>query len=279
MSEPVIAEIEQWRKTRDAKCRDPNGWLTLVGLHWLKQGSNTIGSAEDNSIRFAPSCPAHLGTVTLNNEELCFVPHPDTTVTFDGSPVVSPLTLKTDSFGEDKATTLKCKTLSWFVVKRGKRFGLRVKDSESEVLKNFHGLENFPVNLSYRIKGKFIPHKDGPKTIKVLNAIQEYEDEESLGHVEFAIGGKAHTLLVSGPITTKACMLVFSDGTSGDESYGGGRFLWIDPPNSEGTVTIDFNKAYNPPCVFTPWATCPLPVQENRLSVRIEAGEKTFGDH
>jgi len=162
--EAVIAEIEQWRKIRDAKCRDTNGWLTLVGLHWLKQGSNTIGGAEDNSIRFTPtSCSAHLGTVTLNNEELCFVPHPDTTVTYDGSPVVSPLTLKTDSLGEDKATILKCKSLSWLVVKRGQRFGLRVKDSESEVLKNFHGIDNFPINLSYRIKAKFVPNTDGPK--------------------------------------------------------------------------------------------------------------------
>jgi len=117
------------------------------------------------------------------------------------------------------------------------------------------------------------------KKIKVLNALGEYEDEESLGHVEFSIGGKLYTLLVIGQITTKPCMLVLSDGTTGDESYGGGRFLWIDPPNSEGVVTIDFNKAYNPPCVFTPWATCPRPVQENRLSVRIEAGEKVWGDH
>jgi len=275
----AAADIEQWRTTRDKKCRDPSGWLTLVGLHWLKKGANTVGRTEDNNIQFTPaSCPDHTGTVTLGEDEaLSFTPFPGVTVTIGGATVVDTVALKSD-FPDENPTTLVCGTISWFVVKRGQRFGLRVKDSDSEVLKHFTGMDNFPINLSLRLNATFVRHKDGVQKIKVPNALGEYDNEDSHGHVAFSVNGTPLTLLVVGDIT-KPSMIVFSDATAqtGD-TYPGGRFVWIDPPK-DGHVLLDFNKAYNPPCVFTPWATCPLPVLENRLSVRIEAGEKIFGEH
>jgi len=276
----AVADIEQWRKTRDQKCRDPAGYLTLVGLHWLKKGANTVGRTEDNAIQFLPtSCPDHLGTVTLGeNDDLSFTPHPGVNITIGGAPVKESVTLKSDFPEEDQATTLVVGTISWFVVKRGARYGLRVRDSESEVVKNFAGVDNYPINLSLRLDATFVPHKDGIRKIKVLNALGDYEEEESHGHVAFSVNKTPLTLLVTGDIK-KRCMIVFGDATAqtGD-TYPGGRFLWIDPPK-DGHVLLDFNKAYNPPCVFTPWATCSLPLAENRLSVRIEAGEKVYGDH
>jgi len=274
------ADIVQWRNTRDQKCRDPSGWLTLVGLHWLKKGANTIGRTEANNIQFTPaSCPEHMGTVTLEaDESLSFTPHPSSKVTINGVQVTSTVPIKSD-FPDENPTTLVCGTISWFVVKRGPRYGLRVKDSDAEVLKHFTGMDNFPINLECRVQARFVRHADGVKKLKVLNALGEYDDEDSHGTVHFTVNSTECSLVVTGDIT-KPCMLVFSDATSTTgETYPGGRFVWIDPPSADGKVLLDFNKAYNPPCVFTPWATCPLPMKENRLSVSVQAGEKTFGEH
>jgi len=278
--EEATNDIEHWRKTRHEKCKDPTGWLTLVGLHWLRKGENKIGLAEveDNSIKFASeSCPPHLGTITFgDNESLSFTPAPGVKINSAGQHVTQPIALRSD-VPDDNPTQLTCGSLTWFVIKRGQRFGIRVKDSKNEVLANFKGISNFPINLSLRLVANFVPHETGPKPIKILNALEEYEDDVSHGNLEFSVRGQLLTLMVSGDIK-KPCMLVFGDLTSGKETYAGGRFLWVDPPNAEGKTLLDFNKSYNPPCVFTPWATCPKALPQNRLQVRIEAGEKMYGN-
>jgi len=163
--EEATKDIEQWRKTRHEKCSDPSGWLTLVGLHWLRKGDNTLGLASDNSIQFtSPTCSPHLGVIHIgDHDSISFTPAPDALVESDGKKVSEQISLRSD-VPDDNPTQLKHGSISFFVIKRGQRLGIRVKDSQSEVLRNFKGIPNFPVNLSLRLVADFVPHETPKKT-------------------------------------------------------------------------------------------------------------------
>ena len=182
----------------------------------------------------------------------------------------------TDAENEDNPTTLTHKSLSWFIIKRGDNYGIRLKDSESKVLKEFKGVEYFPINPAYRVVAKFVPF-DLPRSVKVPTALG-IEDGTALGQFEFEVNGSKQVLTTTGKPNERN-MLVFADQTTNKTTYGGGRFVWTDAVGDDNCTVIDFNKAYNPPCIFTPFATCPRPLPENKLSVAVEAGEKTWGDH
>jgi uncharacterized protein (DUF1684 family) len=251
------SEIAEWRRNREAKLKSDGGWLTVAGLFWLKDGANRFGTAPENDIQL-PDGPAHAGTFDLRDGKVA--------LSMDG---------KRREAAHDSDDAIQVGRLSLFVIKRGDKFGIRLKDPDSQYRREFHGINYFPPNESYRVVAKFISE---PRKIPILNVLGQTEDSECPGYAIFQLQGKEYRLypIIEEP-GDQQLFYILRDLTTGKETYGGGRFLYSEMP-SNGHVTLDFNKAYNPPCVFTPYATCPLPPQENHLPVRIEAGEKKYHD-
>ena len=272
MSAESIAEIEQWKTERDESLRQEDGWLTLVGLFWLEEGANSLGSDPASDVIFPPTVPAHLGhlvvdgaTVRLEAPEAAGIQH-------EGE-VVTSLGLRTDT-AEDP-TILTRENLSFYVIERAGKLGVRIKDSEAAALKAFAGMDYFPLAAAWRLQASF-QRFDPPKTIKVPNVLGTASEEPVPGVATFVYEGKRFELTPVGE-PDEALFFVFGDATNGTETYGGGRFLMADAPSASGTIVLDFNRAYNPPCVFSPYATCPLPPPRNKLPIAIRAGEKSFG--
>jgi uncharacterized protein (DUF1684 family) len=188
-----------------------------------------------------------------------------------GDPEVAEADLSAD-VGPGKSVILRHGDLSWVAIRRGDRWALRTRDSAHPAYQTFHGVERFPTSLAWRVTARWVPHD---KTVSVPNAVGTVSEEPSPAALEFQVGDRTLALDVLGAPTQRRYMLVFADATSGSETYGGGRFLWVDGPDGQGKVVVDFNYAFNPPCVWTPFATCPLPTRDNRLPVRVEAGEKS----
>ncbi|HKG12516.1 MAG TPA: DUF1684 domain-containing protein, partial [Pyrinomonadaceae bacterium] len=194
----------------------------------------------------------------------------------EGKPVTS-LELKPDT-DAGGPTTLKLGTLTFHVIKRGERLGVRVKDSASPERTSFRGLEYFPTDERWRVEARFEPHNP-PKTIPITNVLNMEEDTPSPGSLVFDVGGQTYRLDAITEEGEEQFFVIFADATSGKETYGAGRYLYAGPPDSQGRLLIDFNKAYSPPCAFTKYATCPLPPEQNNLPLRVEAGEKFAGHH
>jgi uncharacterized protein (DUF1684 family) len=260
-----------------ASLKREDGWLTLVGLFWLEPGENRFGSDKTaNRIVFPEgTAPKAMGSLDLAGETVTLRAKPEANLTADGKPATT-MVVKTDADGEP--TSLQHGRIRFYVIKRGKRLGVRVKDSKNPALEAFHGIESFPVNLKWRFDARFDAY-DPPKPVAIPNILGSTEQEKSPGAVVFQFGGKEYRIDAVKEAGSEDLFLIFGDQTNGLETYGGGRFLYADPPGKDGKVVVDFNKAYNPPCVFTPYATCPLPPAQNRLAVRVEAGEKSYGHH
>jgi uncharacterized protein (DUF1684 family) len=266
-------EIEAWRAERAAGLKSANGWLTLVGLFWLDEGENRFGSDPGNRVVLAPGkAPAVAGSLVRRGESVSVRAEPAAGLTSDGKPVTS-LALKSDAQG--KPTVLHIGSVSFHIVKRGDRLGVRVKDSQSPALASFRGLDDFPIQPAWRVEARFEPSQP-PKKIPIANVLGMVEDQPSPGAVVFEHDGKTYRLDALSGGDDGSLFLLFADQTNSHETYGAGRFLDTDPPRN-GKVVVDFNKAYNPPCAFTAYATCPLPPRQNRLPLRIEAGEKKYG--
>ena len=250
--------IREWQKQRDAELRSADGWLTLAGLFWLKPGENTIGSADSNNFVLSnASAPAHIGRVALKGKQVIFT-------SIDGAS-------RALSYDEERPDVVHAGSISFYVIKRGDRLGIRVKDSASPVLKRFQGLKYFPINPDFRFEAKFVPIG---KKIPILNILGETDMEESPGVVEFTFQDHKYQLR---PIyEDKTLFFLFKDPTNKTQTYPAGRMLNTPLPVN-GTVDLDFNKSYNPPCTFTPYATCPLPPKENTLPIAVEAGELRYG--
>ncbi|TWI12547.1 DUF1684 domain-containing protein [Aerolutibacter ruishenii] len=268
------ASQQAWREQRAAGLLKPDGWTSLVGLHWIEPGSHYIGSDADNGMRLAAG-PAHLGLLTLKGDRLRFTPESSVTVTIDGAALKGDATLRTDAdpagpsvlgFDEGKGIAT--------VIKRGQRHALRVKHADAPTRAGFAGLDYWPADRSWRVPARFVPHPAG-KTLDVVNIIGTVEPVANPGAVEFEREGKHYRLEALDEGDGKL-FLILADRTSGHGSYGAGRYLYADPPDAQGKVLLDFNQAYNPPCAFTSFATCPLPPPENRLDLQITAGEKTY---
>jgi uncharacterized protein len=266
-------EIDSWRAARDSNLRDPNGWLTLVGLFWLDEGDNRFGSDPRNRVVLpAGKAPAFAGTLVRHGAAVTVRAEPGSGLVSDGGPVTE-RSMAPNAKGEP--TVLRLGSISFFVIKRGDRLGVRVKDSQSAALAAFHGVESYPADGGWRVVARFEPHPR-PTSIPITNILGMTEQEPSPGLVVFEHGGRTYRLdaLDNGDGSLE---LLFADATSGRETYGAGRFLDTDPPR-DGKVVVDFNKAYNPPCAFTTFATCPLPPRQNRLAVAVTAGEKKYGE-
>jgi uncharacterized protein (DUF1684 family) len=269
---PYQQEIDQWRHRYETALRADDGWLTLAGLFWLKEGENTIGTDRKNSFVLPKgSAPILAGIFEFHDGTTAFQPAVGANFTLNGQPLGSRITLKPDSSGSPDV--LRLNDLTMFVIQRGNRFGIRLKDRNSATRTTFTGLKYFPVDEQYRVTARFVPY-DPPKKIAVPNILGDTEEESSPGYVEFTLNGQKCRL---DPVSAgDQLFFIFRDLTSGKATYPSGRFLYTDLPKN-GEVVVDFNKAVNPPCAFTPYATCPLPPKQNHLPVRVEAGELRHG--
>lgn len=264
--EEHLASVQAWRAARDARLRDPDGWLTLVGLHWLVPGDNRFGTDASNEIVLrGRDVPAHAGTIQLRGETPVLL-RPDGTPALDAP-------LSDDTTGEP--TVIDVGSLRMYLIRRGERLGLRVRDHDSPALAAFGGMGHFPVDPSWRIVGRF-EAAPGGATVEIVDVIGLVEREPTPGTVVFERDGREWRLAALPGGEDGALWLVFGDATNGRETYGGGRFVYTEPPEPDGSVVVDFNLAYNPPCVFTPYATCPLPPPENRLALPVRAGELNY---
>ncbi|MFN7119873.1 MAG: DUF1684 domain-containing protein [Saprospiraceae bacterium] len=266
-----IAEIEAWRAQRIASLKSEDGWLNLAGLLPLKEGKNTFGSDKSNAIIF-PKGDAFLGNLILENGEVKVEISPKTTV-YQGDNKVK--NLKIFSLKE-KPIILQHQSLRWFIIKRGERYFVRLRDLESPNVTHFPGIESFPIDPTWRIEATLEPAAPDFK-IPVVDIIGTSSMQPSPGAFRFEIQGKTYSLYPTSE--GDQLFFVFGDATNGDTTYGAGRFLYAKQPDANGKIILDFNKAYNPPCAFTAFATCPLPSEMNKLSIEINAGEKNFGEH
>jgi uncharacterized protein len=249
-------EIVAWHQQREASLRADGGWLTVTGLFWLRDGSNSFGTDPKSDIVLSAG-PAHAGVFDLH-----------------GGKVAAKLDNATRELRADTDDFASAGRLRLYVIERGGRMGIRVKDPQSPYLREFKGIEYFPPREDYRVVARFVPD---PKKVPITNILGQTEPENSPGYVAFQLQGREYRMrpVLDDP-GSPDLFFIFRDLTSDHETYGAGRFLDT-PPAKDGKVVLDFNKAYNPPCAFTPYATCPLPPRENRLAVRIEAGEKRYG--
>jgi uncharacterized protein (DUF1684 family) len=270
------AEIAAWRAERETRLKSETGWLSLAGLTWLKQGDNTLGSGAGSDILLpAGSAPARAGVIELRGTKATLRLAPGVSGSIGGK-AVRETALRPDS--SDKPDVLSLGRLSLLVIERSGRFGVRVKDPQSPTRTGFKGLSWFPVDASWRVQARFVPHAT-PVTIELADVTGSVQKMTSPGTVVFKRGGRELRLeAVLEEADAKELFFIFRDLTSGHETYGAGRYLYSALPQ-EGKVTLDFNKAYNPPCAFTRFATCPLPPRQNRLPVRVPAGEKNSGGH
>lgn len=285
--EEVKATVEEWRKKRDASLRKEDGWLTLAGLYWLEEGDTSFGSSADNDIVFPEaSIAGDAGIFRRSGMEVTLVPAAGTEMTTNSgapegaaagsrtSPLTGPILLLPDT-AEEGPTVVNSGTLCFYAIVRGDLVGIRLKDSNNPVLANFEGMDYFDIDPSWHVVARYELF-DEPKILRTPNVLGTVDEEEINGAVVFERDGTEYRIEPSGT-PEDGFFLVFGDLTNGKETYGGGRFLYSEPVADDGSVVVDFNKSYCPPCVFTPFATCPLPAPQNKLALRIPAGEKNFG--
>jgi uncharacterized protein (DUF1684 family) len=273
--EAYRAEVKEWRAQREARLKADGGWLTLAGLFWLSPGANRFGTLPSAEIVLPEgSAPAKAGVFDLVGGRITLSLEPGVEGRIDGSRVMGAVTMRPDNPG--LPTVLEMGTLTLYVIKRGDRYAVRVKDTNSPVRRSFTGLEWFDVDEGYRVVAKWVSYPQ-PKPLRVPNVLGETEAMPSPGYAEFTLGGR--TVRLDGVLEdprAEQLFFIMRDQTSGKETYGAGRFLYADLPKA-GEVVLDFNKAYNPPCAFTPYATCPLPPRQNWMPLRVEAGERAYG--
>ncbi|MBA2703973.1 MAG: DUF1684 domain-containing protein [Blastocatellia bacterium] len=268
------AAMGKWQTDRATNLKKEDSWLTLVGLYWLKEGENKFGSNPANAVALPKDkAPDVAGSFWLDNGHVRLVAPSSANITADGKPVTE-LDLKDDN-DDSGPTILKMGTLIINIVKRSDRIGVRVKDSQAAARLQFKGLDYFPTDPKWRIEARFEPYQPA-KMVPITNVLGMTDNETSPGALAFEVDGKTYRL---DPILEKGendYFIMIADETTGRETYGAGRYLYVSPPDASGKVVIDFNKAYNPPCAFTAYATCPLPPRQNHLPLRIEAGEKKY---
>ena len=273
-----IKSVHEWQEQRLQSLKSENGWLNLVGLHWLKEGQNPFGSNEANNIIFPEKAPGFIGTIILYKGNISISVDKDVSVYVNDS-LITERIINTDM--EDNTTLFRMGSFRWHIIKRGDKYGIRLRDLESPVIEQFTELPSFPINLKWRVEAKFEKF-ESPKEIAIPNVIGDIDYEKCYGLLKFQIEEKEYSLMPLGDGINSGLFLIFADETSAEETYGAGRFLSVEKPDKNGRTYIDFNKATNPPCAFTEFATCPLPPRENILSVKILAGEKInehFGHH
>lgn len=266
-----VATIENWQAEHEANLEKDSSWLTVAGLYWLRPGENTVGTDPSNDFVLPEgSAPGVVGVFDFEDGTATFRAADGVTVTQNGKPVKS----ATLEMGEKHAVAIN--DLSMWLHYSGPRLAIRLRDLNSALRKEFTGLKWFPVDPRYKVTAKFTPYAE-PKKVDLLNVLGDIESFESPGYVDFELMG---TSVRMEPMSLPggALWFVFRDGTSGKESYAAARFLGASKPEN-GEVIIDFNRSTNPPCAYNPHTTCPVPTKQNRVKVRIEAGEKNYHEN
>ena len=264
-----VKSIEEWHQKRVERLKSKNGWLNLAGLFWLQEGENSFGSDPSNDIVFPEKAPGYCGNLTLSEGELVLDVREGVEI-FSGDSLITSMTLEHNHSGN--TTHLQQGDLVWYIIRRGEKYGIRLRDYNSSRTEQLDHIPSYPVQSDYVVEARLLPF-DSPKKITVTTPVEGLTEEyECPGELRFKLKRKKLTLhpFISG----EEYFLIIADQTTGLDTYGGGRFLYV-TPDSTGRVIIDFNKAYNPPCAFTPFANCPLPPKENFLPVAIQAGEKS----
>ena len=270
------ASIEKWRTERVQELTSDTGWLTLVGLFWLDPGENTFGRASSNTIVLDhPNLADTAGTFVLNGDKVTFTARPGSGITHGGEPVS---TIDMVSDAKESPTVVSSGPLRFFIIERAGKFAVRVRDVASARRREFRGLQYFPISTDWVLDARFEPYEPH-RTIRIVNILGMEEDMDSPGAVVFTRNGQEIRLdaVLDGAGATDL-FIMFADGTSGHDTYGAGRFLHA-PFATNGKTTVDFNEAYNPPCAFNHFATCPLPPFQNRLTLKVTAGEKNYAHH
>ena len=265
-----IQEIKDWHNKRIDNLKKENGWLNLTGLFWLNEGVNKFGSDKTNDIIFPEGkAPAFIGTLTLKDSVVTLRVNKGIEVKSNGK-IVTIADLKNDFQG---ATVIEYNSLRWFVIKRGDKYGIRLRDLESSLVKSFKGIDTYPINSDWRFEAELEKY-DPPKKLAITNILGMTEENISPGALVFTKDGKQFKL--DALVEDNQYFIIFADETSGEETYGAGRFMYVNKNDSTGKIILDFNKAFNPPCVFTKYATCPLPPKQNHLKLKVTAGELMF---
>jgi len=278
-SNAYLAEIEQWNAARINALKQADGWLNLEGLFWLKKGVNSFGSSSVNDLVFDnASFPKHVGDFIYDNGKVFWKASKTEKITIkdkSGVNVADDGTLNLLTATEGSYTS-QWKDFVWIVIQREDKVGLRFRNLKAKTLLEFKGIERFPVDAKWRIKAKVIPQNQNP--LMIMNVLGQNTAQKHGGQLVFQIEDTTYRLdaIDEGGIRL---FVTFADATSGKTTYGSGRFIELEKPDADGFTYIDFNKAYNPPCAFTEFATCPLPPPQNRLTIAIPAGEKKYGHH
>ncbi|MDA3779396.1 MAG: DUF1684 domain-containing protein [Bacteroidales bacterium] len=272
-----VTSIKNWQVNRLESLKSKTGWLNLVGLYWLKEGENSFGSDSSNQIIFPLETPKNIGVITLHDSVIKIDINKSIDV-FCNDEKISERIIKSDASGN--ASLMKIDSYAWFIIKRNGKYAIRLRNYKSELINQINEIPTFPIDKKWRIKAKFIEFAE-KENISVPSILGYTSIEKSIGMLEFDINDKTYSLR---PLINDdgSFFVIFADATSANETYGAGRFLGVDKPNEENLTYIDFNKAYNPPCAFTHFATCPLPPIDNILPIEIRAGEKkgeNFGLH
>jgi len=264
-----VKSVEEWRAQSEARLRKDNGWLTLAGRYPMKPGANTFGTGKDNDIVFPPGLGAErMGTLTVAPGHVEVKLAPGIEMVKDGIP----MTDKVMGFDPENPDWVAIGRAAFHVIERDGNYILRLADNQSEVREHFLGRVWYPVKEGYRVPAKFVPY-DPPHEVEIVDVIGEVSKEKVPGYVEFKLNGKPQRLDVVGE--DEGLFFVFRDATAGTTTYPPGRFLYVEKKPAPGaTFMLDLNRAYNPPCAFSAFTTCPLPPKQNILKAGVEAGEK-----
>jgi uncharacterized protein (DUF1684 family) len=262
------AEVEAFRDERERRLKDEDGWLTVSGLFFLREGENRFGSDSLNDIVLPPSAPAQCGSFVFKGGRAEVRLMPGVQGTIEREPV------RTAELVADK-TRLELGRLTLLAHKSGERFGIRLKDKDSALRTAFKGLDWFAPREAWRVKARYVKYAK-PKTLEIPNMLGDPVSTTLPGYVEFKLADKTQHWLDAEQAEDGTLSFIFKDLTSGKETYGAGRFLEAPAPDKHGNLLLDFNKAYNPPCAYNPHTTCPLPPPGNSLETRVEAGEKAY---
>lgn len=265
-------EIFDWRAERVQRLQKPDGWLSLVGMHWIDVGSTRVGTGPTNGTRLTIG-PEKLGLITVTKDrKVSFMPESGVAVTIDGATTTGRASLVPDSVDKPTVVGFNQGDASFIVIERGGRFALRVRNANAVTLVGFTGIDYFDIDPGFRFNAKFTAHEPGKK-IEIVNILSMIEPMDNPGTVTFEKDGKSYTLEAVDEGDHRL-FLIYADRTSGHESYPAARFLYAEYPGADGNTIVDFNKGYNPPCAFTAFSTCPMPPPSNRLDLRIAAGEQ-----
>ncbi len=268
-------EVLAWRALRAERLQSEDGWLTLVGLHWLEEGRTTLGSDPASDV-VLPSGPPQVAALVVEGSRVRLEPVAGADLRVGSEPAAA-MELLSDRDGAPTVVTLG--TISFQVIDRSGHLLLRVKDGAAPTRRDFAGLDYYPIHPAWRFAARFEAH-DPAQTIRVADVTGLVQESASWGAVVFELDGQTYRLDALAEPGDEELFLIFGDRTNGAETYGAGRYLYVPAPDAQGRIDLDFNRSYSPPCAFTPYATCPLPPPQNRLPLRVAAGEKKYaGPH